>query len=130
MTMNQRRVCLRGQVMIPSMGRPPKADLLSSKLSSQPMYCALEIMTSRSRQPRGVGYSMVPSRTVIAEIQQVPALREQNGRGTQPLLVTVRNLGSPMEGTIRAPDVVQPVSLQHGDQTIEINVPAVSTAAE
>jgi len=72
----------------------------------------------------------VSSRTVIAEIQQVPALREQNGRGTQPLLVTVRNLGSPMEGTIRAPDVVQPVSLQHGDQTIEINVPAVSTAAE
>lgn len=73
----------------------------------------------------------VSSRTVIAGIQPVRALREDHGRFTQPILVTIRNFDSPAEATIRSEDAVpSPVSLRRGDQTVEVDVPAADTTTQ
>jgi hypothetical protein len=69
---------------------------------------------------------MVVSRTIIARVQPVRALRNQDGNSTQPLLVTLRHFGEAIEATIRAGNSTpRRFSLKPGDQTLELALPAV-----
>ncbi|MFO1512629.1 MAG: polysaccharide lyase family protein [Verrucomicrobiota bacterium] len=94
---------------------------ITSVSGSWMLYDSLALMTP----PAELG--TVVSRTIIASVQPVRALREQNGKTTQPLLVTLRHFDHGAEVMVRAgKSVAEKFNLKHGDQTLELALPAVS----
>jgi len=76
-----------------------------------------------------VGADLAPpvGRTVVNRVQPVPALKEQNGQTTQPVLITLRHAAEAQEAILQLEGVApQSVKLERGEQTIELAVPPVS----
>jgi alpha-mannosidase len=81
--------------------------------------------------PIGVASQPVVNRTLMSRVQAPLALREENGRSTQPVLVALRHFSEPQEATVEVKGAAPvPIKLQRGNQTVEVSVPAVSEKSE
>jgi hypothetical protein len=77
--------------------------------------------------PAGAELGQVSARTVVANVQAIRAVREANGPSKQPVLVTLRHFGEPVSANVLVEGAAaRSVQLVRGDQTVELEVPAVS----
>lgn len=84
------------------------------------------------KTPPGAELGAVASRSLVQSVQAVSALRESDGKSTQPVLLTIRH--SPAPGTAQSQPatvfidgvVVQKLDIQPGSQTVELQLPAVN----
>jgi hypothetical protein len=78
--------------------------------------------------PAGGEVGPVQSRTLLDEMRAVRALREQDGRALQPVLVTVRHFGAEAEAVVRLQDgPATTLRLRGGTQEVQLMADAVDT---
>jgi hypothetical protein len=72
----------------------------------------------------------VAPRTIVAGITVPPVWLKGDGQSAQPVEVTIRHIGEPMEGMLSAADAWLPVQLKSGLQSATLMVPASKEARE
>ncbi|OHB65283.1 MAG: hypothetical protein A2Y77_14930 [Planctomycetes bacterium RBG_13_62_9] len=78
--------------------------------------------------PAGAVLADVQSRTLLDEVISVRALREQEGRTQQPILVTLRHFGEEADAVVRLQGgPATKLGLKKGRQQVELMVDAVET---
>jgi len=81
------------------------------------------------RAPGGFRLGKTERRTRVTDVKNAQLLIERDGTLEQVVRVAVQQVGPPVEGRIRIGDAEpMPVSLETGDQRIEVGVPAVEEA--
>ena len=95
----------------------------------------LSLLAAESQKPPvpepGAALTKTDPQTLVERVESVPALREQNGRFFQPVLLTLRHFGPDTEGSIRL-EGDKPVSIRltNGTQTVESLTRAVTKETE
>ena len=78
--------------------------------------------------PAGAELGQVQSRTLLDDVRPIRALREQDGKMRQPVLVTVRHFGEDADAVVRLQDEpAVKVHLKAGSQEAELMADAVET---
>jgi hypothetical protein len=90
--------------------------------------------------PAGAELGQVQSRTLLDEVRPVRALREQDGKASQPVIVTLRHFGADTDAVVRVESVppsnrgleardtpTATLRLKSGGQETELMAPAVET---
>ena len=78
--------------------------------------------------PAGAELGQVQSRTLLDDVRPVRALREQDGRMVQPVLVTLRHFGEDTDAVVRLQDgPATTLRLKSGLQEVELMAGAVET---
>jgi len=78
--------------------------------------------------PTGAVLTPVANRTLVTAINGIRALKEDQGKLSHPVLVSIRQVGEPCEATLRVSGASpKSVRLEKGANTIELLVPQVRT---